>query len=102
MRCGCSGDVDIVIESIQVTCLLVSLILESGDQVAASQITELHKSVLIRSTMPTNSHKVNADELYEAIRNSHGISFEFVSGGVKYRAMLEHKDSRYVKYNIND
>ena len=102
MRCGCSGDVDVAIESIQVNCLLISLIRESEDQVAAAQITELHKSVLIRSIMPTKSHKVNADELYEVIRNSHGVPFEFVTGGVKYRAMLELKDSRYVEYNMND
>jgi len=38
--------------------------------------------------------KHNVD-LYEAIRNSsQGVPFEFVTGGVKYRAVLEHKETR--------
>lgn len=52
--------------------------------------------------MPAKAHKVNADVLYEAIRNGHGVPFEFVTGGVKYRAVLEHKDNRYVMYIVKD
>jgi hypothetical protein len=52
--------------------------------------------------MPAKSHRINADELYEAIRNGNGIPFEFVTGGVKYKAILEHKDARYVEYDVVD
>jgi hypothetical protein len=50
--------------------------------------------------MPAKAHKITTDELYEAIRNSHGVTFEFVTGGVKYRAVLEHKENRYTKHII--
>ena len=48
-------------------------------------------------TMPTRAHKVNTDGLYEAIRNGNGVPFEFITGGVKYRAVLAAKADKYVE-----
>jgi hypothetical protein len=41
--------------------------------------------------------KPNVDEqVYEAIRTSKGVPFEIVTGGVRYKAVLQHKEARYV------
>jgi hypothetical protein len=41
--------------------------------------------------------KPNVDEqVYEAIRTSNGVPFEIVTGGVRYKAVLQHKEARYV------
>jgi len=36
------------------------------------------------------------EQVYEAIRSSsRGVSFEIVTGGVRYKAVLQHKETRY-------
>ena len=48
--------------------------------------------------MPIRGHKVTTDELYEAIGHSNGVPFEFLTGGVRYKAVLEHKEARFVHH----
>ena len=48
-----------------------------------------------QSEMPAKHYKITSDELYEAIRNAHGVPFEFVTGGVRYKAVLQHKETLY-------
>jgi hypothetical protein len=43
--------------------------------------------------MPVHQN-VDIQQIYDAIKASHGVEFEIVTGGARYKALLQHKDNR--------
>ena len=50
--------------------------------------------------MPSRSQVPYAEKIYEAMRDGKEVPFEFTTGGVKYRAVFQHKEARYVPFGV--